>query len=327
MLFSRSGSDGAPSGSGLSEARRGNKSRRAPLAMVGVGRTAFEVRKALRRSCLWPACGPGGVRRAARRWWTSSELSDLGDASSSTMAQGASWVSRGVPPAQPPSPGSKGTSRRSPRAKAHRNAQAHRRTADSGGTAAPLAGVGTHARGRVRRSQRRARREGIRLVLPAGDRRRRLHARTHPFINRHQRHGPARHSGRRAHPCQRSLRVVGRHSKGDRPVRSGLTIFFATSFTTALQRVYLRTWRRPPRTAGVAAYWRGAAWLLVVLVGMALLGSLRGALDGGLGFGLFAIVSLAVTSGLWWFTAWVLLQGEVRARVLVPTRGCSCLLG
>jgi membrane protein len=98
-----------------------------------------------------------------------------------------------------------------------------------------------------------------------------------------------------------------------------LTIFFATSFTTALQRVYLHTWRRPPRAAGVGAYWRGAVWLLVVLVGMALLGGLRGALGGGLGFGLFVIVSLVVASGLWWFTAWFLLLGEVRARVLVPT--------
>jgi membrane protein len=98
-----------------------------------------------------------------------------------------------------------------------------------------------------------------------------------------------------------------------------LTIFFATSFTTALQRVYLRAWRRPPRAAGVGAYWRGAVWLLVVLVGLALLGGLRGALGGGLGFGLFAIVSLVVTAGLWWFTAWFLLLGEVRARVLVPT--------
>jgi membrane protein len=97
-----------------------------------------------------------------------------------------------------------------------------------------------------------------------------------------------------------------------------LTILFATSFTTALQRMYLRAWRRPPR-AGAGAYWRGAAWLLVVLVGMALLGGLRGALGGGLGFGLFVIVSLAVISGLWWFTAWFLLLGEVRARVLVPT--------
>jgi membrane protein len=98
-----------------------------------------------------------------------------------------------------------------------------------------------------------------------------------------------------------------------------LTIFFATSFTTALQRVYLRAWRRPPRAAGVGAYWRGVVWLLVVLVGTALLGGLRGALGGGLGFGLFAIVLLVVTSGLWWFTAWLLLLGEVRARVLVPT--------
>jgi membrane protein len=93
------------------------------------------------------------------------------------------------------------------------------------------------------------------------------------------------------------------------------TIFFATSFTTALQRMYLRAWRRPPR-AGVGAYWRGGAWLLVALVCMALLGGLRG---GGLGLGFFAIVALAVMSGLWWFTAWFLLQGEVRARVLVPT--------
>ena len=97
-----------------------------------------------------------------------------------------------------------------------------------------------------------------------------------------------------------------------------LTVFFATSFTTALQRMYLRAWRRPPHT-GAGAYWRGATWLLVALVCMALLGGLRGALGGGLGFGLFAIVSLAVTAGLWWFTAWLLLLGEVRPRVLLPT--------
>ena len=97
-----------------------------------------------------------------------------------------------------------------------------------------------------------------------------------------------------------------------------LTIFFASSFTTALQRVYLRAWRRPPR-ARAGAYWRGTAWLLTVLVCMALLGGLRGALGGGFGFGLFVIVSLAVTSGLWWFTAWFLLLGDVRPRVLIPT--------
>ena len=31
-----------------------------------------------------------------------------------------------------------------------------------------------------------------------------------------------------------------------------LTIFFAGSFTTALQRVYVHAWRRPPRAAGVS---------------------------------------------------------------------------
>jgi membrane protein len=97
-----------------------------------------------------------------------------------------------------------------------------------------------------------------------------------------------------------------------------LTAFFASSFTTALQRVYLRALRRPSHP-GASSYWRGAVWLLVILACMAVLGGLRGALDGGLGVGLFAIVSLAVTSGLWWFTAWFLLLGDVRARVLVPT--------
>jgi membrane protein len=97
-----------------------------------------------------------------------------------------------------------------------------------------------------------------------------------------------------------------------------LAIFYATSFTTALQRVYLRAWRRPPR-ARVGPYWRGTVWLLTVMLSTALLGGLRGSLDGGLEFGLFAIVSLAVTTGLWWFTAWFFLLGEVRARVLLPT--------
>ena len=67
------------------------------------------------------------------------------------------------------------------------------------------------------------------------------------------------------------------------------------------------------------AYWRGTVWLLTVMLSTALLGGLRGALDGGLEFGLFAIVSLAVTTGLWWFTAWFFLLGEVRAQVLLPT--------
>ena len=97
-----------------------------------------------------------------------------------------------------------------------------------------------------------------------------------------------------------------------------LTIFFATSFTTALQRVYLRAWRRPSHS-GAGAYGRGAVWLLAMLATLAILGALRGVFDEGIGSGLLVIVGFGVTSGLWWFTAWLFLQGEVRMRVLVPT--------
>ena len=94
-----------------------------------------------------------------------------------------------------------------------------------------------------------------------------------------------------------------------------LTVFYATSFTTALQRVYLRAWRRPSHS-GAGAYGRGAVWLLATL---ATLGALRGVFDEGLGSVLLLVVGFAVTSGLWWFTAWLFLQGEVRMRVLVST--------
>ena len=97
-----------------------------------------------------------------------------------------------------------------------------------------------------------------------------------------------------------------------------LTIFFATSFATALQRVYVRAWRRP-RPSGAGAYGRGIVCILAVLISMALLGALGSALGGGVGIGLLTIVALAVTSGLWWFAAWFLLMGDVRARVLLPT--------
>jgi membrane protein len=82
--------------------------------------------------------------------------------------------------------------------------------------------------------------------------------------------------------------------------------------------VYLRAWRRPHH-AGVAVYWRGLLCLVLVLLAMALLGGLSRTLDGGLGVGLLAIGALVGTSALWWFTAWFLLLGDVRARVLLPT--------
>jgi len=97
-----------------------------------------------------------------------------------------------------------------------------------------------------------------------------------------------------------------------------LAIFFASSFTTALQRVYFHAWRRP-RHGGIGVYWRGLVCLVAVLVAMALLAGVGDDLDGGLQIGLFAVAALAATSGVWWFSAWLLLLGEVRARVLAPT--------
>src|SRR5512132_4345837 len=97
-----------------------------------------------------------------------------------------------------------------------------------------------------------------------------------------------------------------------------LTIFFATSFTTALRRVYMRAWRRPPHS-GVDNYWRGVTWLFAMLLSLALLGGLRGAAGDGSGVVVWAVVGLAVYVGLWWFTAWWLLLGDVRIRVLAPT--------
>jgi membrane protein len=97
-----------------------------------------------------------------------------------------------------------------------------------------------------------------------------------------------------------------------------LTFFFASSFTTALQRVYLRAWRRPPGRK-VSAYTRALVWLPAVLGYMALLGGVRGLTGDGAGRGFLVPFSLLATSALWWFTAWFMLQGQLRWRVLIPT--------
>lgn len=97
-----------------------------------------------------------------------------------------------------------------------------------------------------------------------------------------------------------------------------LTIFFASSFTTSLQRVYVRAWRRP-RRSGIDVYWHGVTWLVVIMVSTALQGALRALFDGGVGVAVFVLLSLTITAAVWTFTAWWLLLGDVRARVLVPT--------
>ena len=90
-----------------------------------------------------------------------------------------------------------------------------------------------------------------------------------------------------------------------------LTIFFATSFTTALQRMYLAAWRRPS-PGPVGAYTRGAEWILAIIVYMAVLGGVRKILPGPVGDAFFVLVALALSASFWWFTAWLMMLGQVR---------------
>ena len=107
---------------------------------------------------------------------------------------------------------------------------------------------------------------------------------------------------------QGSVRVVGRRPAGDRPARSGahdllrqLVHDRACSACTSA--------RGGDRTApGVAVYWRGWSACCSSCSCMALLGGLRGALDGGLGVGLFAVVC----------------AGGARQRCGGSPRGSSC---
>jgi membrane protein len=96
------------------------------------------------------------------------------------------------------------------------------------------------------------------------------------------------------------------------------TFFYINSFTTALSRVYMKAWRRPkPRR--VSAYAIGVTWLVGVMVYFALIGAARSILGNGPETAAFALVALIGVVGLWWLTPWLMLQRQVRLRVLATT--------
>lgn len=101
-----------------------------------------------------------------------------------------------------------------------------------------------------------------------------------------------------------------------------LTFFFASSFTTALQRIYLRAWRRP-RDLKVGSYTRGLVWLVALLVYLAVTGAIGTLFGAGTdsGAALIVAVPLAFIAAVlwWWFTGWYLLLGHVRWRALLPS--------
>ena len=97
-----------------------------------------------------------------------------------------------------------------------------------------------------------------------------------------------------------------------------LTIFFAVSSTTALQRVYLRAWRRPPG-GGMRNKGRGALWLAALLMFFVLLATIRSVIGTQAGTTMAWIVGFVAGTALWWWTPRLMLRGEVRWRALLPS--------
>jgi membrane protein len=96
------------------------------------------------------------------------------------------------------------------------------------------------------------------------------------------------------------------------------TAFYANSFYTALQRVYLRAWRRP-LGSDVANNARGLLWMATLLAFFAVVGGIRALVPSGLGTVVFVAVSFATSIIFWWMTAWLMLQAKVRQRVVLAS--------
>jgi len=97
-----------------------------------------------------------------------------------------------------------------------------------------------------------------------------------------------------------------------------LALAYGVSFTTALQRVYLRAWRRPPG-GGIRNKGRGALWVGGVLLFVFLLAAVREIIGGKAGTVGAWILSFVAGTLLWWWTARLMLRGEVRWRPLLST--------
>ena len=95
-----------------------------------------------------------------------------------------------------------------------------------------------------------------------------------------------------------------------------LTIIYASSFTTALRRMYIRVWKRPPARA-VRAYLYGSLWVAGCITYMALIAGLRTVLGNSpSGMVIFVITSIAGSAMFWTATAWLCLEREVTFKAL-----------
>ncbi len=97
-----------------------------------------------------------------------------------------------------------------------------------------------------------------------------------------------------------------------------LVVAYAISFTTALQRVYLRAWRRPAG-GGARNKGRGLAWIGGLVAMLTMLTLIRRVLHGPAGPVTQWAVGLIAAIFAWWWTSRLMLRGEVRWRPLLPT--------
>lgn len=92
-----------------------------------------------------------------------------------------------------------------------------------------------------------------------------------------------------------------------------ITIFSATSFARAVQRMYERIWE-VPHIGGMSGARRCLFWLLGWMMTLQLAGALRRVVDsiGGLvGEGAGLVVQALVLTLIWWTTSWLLLFGRI----------------
>jgi membrane protein len=96
-----------------------------------------------------------------------------------------------------------------------------------------------------------------------------------------------------------------------------LLLFYATTFTSALQRLYLAAWHRPTTRDRVREL-KGLAWLAIVIALLALASILNRRFSGLVGGWLVAVVGFGCLVALWWWTSYVMLRRQVRWRPLLP---------
>jgi membrane protein len=96
-----------------------------------------------------------------------------------------------------------------------------------------------------------------------------------------------------------------------------VTLVSATSFSRAMERIYLRVWhvRRP----GLRSAWRWLATVVAVALAAVIIGFTRQVVDAQWAGLVQLVLQVVVWTAVWTFVPWVLLRGQVPTRPLAWT--------